>query len=79
MLAEEITGEKPSLHFLDPPPIPALLKRDSDQVPSFYESAPTGPKNGDGGYPKILADYQRDLVSADSSVLASSRNGSVNV
>jgi SAM-dependent methyltransferase len=68
-LCEDVAGEPRSLRVLPAPSAPTLLERYVEKLRTFYEAAPTEPTAGGRFYRRLLADYYRNLISPDASVL----------
>ncbi|MGZ4966726.1 MAG: glycosyltransferase [Chthoniobacterales bacterium] len=57
------------LRVLPTPAVPSLLEQQLEQLRKFYDAAPNEPTRGGRFYRKLLADYYRDLIAPDASVL----------
>jgi SAM-dependent methyltransferase len=58
-----------NLRVLPPAAAPTLLERHLDKLRAFYDLAPTTPTKAGHFYRRLLANYYRDLIPADASVL----------
>ncbi len=63
-----IIGDVP-LRVLPSPPVPTLLEQQLEALRKFYSNAPIEPTRGGKFYRKLLANYYRDLIAPDASVL----------
>nr|MDQ6940786.1 class I SAM-dependent methyltransferase [Verrucomicrobiota bacterium] len=63
-----VVNDEP-LRVLPAPPLPTLLEEQLEALRSFFDSAPTEPTSGGLFYRKLLANYYRELIAPDASVL----------
>ncbi len=63
-----VVNDEP-LRVLPAPPLPTLLEEQLEALRSFFDSAPTEPTRGGCFYRKLLANYYRELIAPDASIL----------